>query len=68
MIIKNIETVWIDPETQTKYDVFATVQKRKRGNIIDLKQVKLNGIPQYQPFSDQQVDSMKAKINLEINN
>ena len=63
MAIKNITVEWVDPETKTQYQVSATFQKRNRGNLIDIKQVKLNGQPQYQPFSDEQVDSMKTAIS-----
>ncbi len=67
MAIKNIKTAWVDPETDFEYVVIATFQKRNRGNIIDLKQVLLNGKIQYQMFSDEQVDSMKTAVNNSVN-
>ena len=67
MIIKNITIGWIDPETNAQYQVNAIVEKRKRRNLVDIKRVSLSGVAQYQPFTDEQVDSMKRAINDEMN-
>lgn len=67
MIIKNITIGWVDPVTKTQYQVNSVVEKRKRANLIDIKRVALDGVAQYQPFSDEQIDSMKEAINAEVN-
>lgn len=67
MIIKNITIGWIDPETKIQYQVNAIVEKRTRANRIDIKRVLIDGVAQYQPFSDEQVNSMKEAINTKVN-